>query len=188
MALQVSDATQIRFFVSGSFSPADAATNWTSGTPTDVALTLSGVANGAGRQSAKVDLGSTRHSIYHLYGCVDYTGETPVSGNTVDYYWLPSTSGTTANGNVAGNSGNDAAAPNGTVPSGLTLTEFKRMGIYIGNLPVSDDAAVQNGYVGSFSPPTRYGQLLVINNGGDAFEADDVEMHQVLSPVQLADA
>ena len=187
MALEVSDATQIRFFVTGSFSPADAATNWTSGTPTDVVLTLSGLATGAGRQSTKVDLGATRHSVYHLYGCVDFTGETPTSGATVDYYWMPSTSGTAADGNVAGNSGTDAAAPGGAVPGALTVTEFARMGLLIGSLHVSDDAAVQNGYVGSFSPPTRYGQLLVVNNSGDAFEADDVEMHQVLSPVQLAD-
>lgn len=187
MALQLSNATQIRFFVSGSFSPADAATNWTDGTPTDVALTLSGVADNAGRQSAKADLGANRHSVYHLLACVDFTGETPTAGNTVDYYWLPSTSSTTANGNVAGNSGTDAAAPNGTVPSGLTVDEFAAMAIPIGSLTVSDDAAVQNGYVGFFSPPTRWGQLLVVNKGGDAFEADDVEMHHVLTPIQLAD-
>lgn len=188
MALQLSDTTQIRFFVTASFSPADSGTNWTSGTPTDVALTLASLANGAGRQSAKVDLGATRHSIYHLLGCVDFTGETPTAGNTVDYYWLPSTSTTQGNGNVAGNSGADAAAPGGAVPTGLTVTEFAKMGLYIGSLVLSDDAAVQNGYVGSFSPPTRYGQLLVINNSGDAFEADDVEMHQILTPVQVADA
>ena len=187
MTTAIQEGTQIRFFVTGSFSPADAGTNWTQGTPTDVALTLSAVAAAGGRQSAKVDLGANRAEVYEVFGCVDFTGETPTSGSTVDYYWLPSTSSTAANGNVAGNSGSDAAAPNGAVPSGLTLTEFKGMGVYIGALTLSDDGAVQNGYVGSVSPPTRYGQLLVVNNSGDAFEADDVEMHQVMNPIVSAD-
>jgi hypothetical protein len=183
MAVEIQEGTQIRFFVTGSFSPADAGTNMTQGTPTDVALTLASLADGTGRQSAKVDLGANRHEIYEVFGCVDYTGETPSSGNMVEYYWLPSTSSTAGNGNIAGNSGSDAAAPDGTTPAGLTLAEFKDMGQFIGTLTVSDDAAVQNGYVGTVSPPTRYGQLLVINNGGDAFEADDVEMHQVMNPI-----
>jgi len=188
MTVQVQEGTQIRFFVTASFSPADDGTNFTQGTPTDVALTLASVADGAGRQSAKADLGANRHALYEVLGCVDFTGETPTSGAAVDYYWLPSTSSTAANGNVAGNSGTDAAAPNGTVPSSLTVEEFAAMGVYIGSLVVSDDAAVQNGYVGAFSPPTRYGQLLVVNNSGDAFEADDVEMHQVMNPVVVTAA
>lgn len=186
--LQIQEGTQIRFFVTASFSPADAGTNFTQGTPTDVALTLSGVATAAARQSAKVDLGANRHAVYHLLGCVDFTGETPTAGNTVDYYWLPSTSATEGNGNVAGNSGADAAAPGGAVPGGLTVAEFARMGLYIGSLVLSDDGAVQNGYVGTLAPPTRWGQLLVVNSSGDHFEADDVEMHQVLNPVVAASA
>lgn len=188
MTLQVSVGTQIRFFVTGSFSPADAGTNWTIGTPTDVVLTLSGVADGAGRQSTQVDLGATRSSVYEVLGCVDFTGETPTANKTVDYYWLPSTSGTTANGNVAGNSGVDADAPGGAVPGALTIEEFAAMGQYIGSLILSNDASVQNGHVGAFMPSSRYGQLLVVNNSGDAFEADDVEMHQVFNPIDYADA
>lgn len=174
--------TQIRFFVTGSFSPADAGTNWTIGTPTDVALTLASVANGAGRQSAKVDLGATRADRYEVLGCVDFTGETPTAGGTIDYYWAPSTSSTAANGNVAGNSGGDAAAPDGALGS-ITLAEFLKQCQYIGSLVNHDGASVQNGFVGVFSPSSRYGQLVVVNNSGDAFEADDVEAHQVFNPI-----
>jgi hypothetical protein len=42
---------------------------------------------------------------------------------------------------------------------------------------------VQNGFVGILRPPGRYGQLIVVNESDDAFEADDVEMHQVLNPI-----
>jgi len=179
----VKTATQIRFFVTGSFSPVDPATNWTIGTPTDVVLTLSAVANGAGRQSNKVDLGTLRAPAYAVLGCVDFTGETPTIGLTVDYYWAPSTSATVANGNVAGNSGVDGAAPDGALGS-ITLAEFvKACGIPIGSLVVHDGAVVQNGFIGIFSPPTQWGQLVVVNSSGDAFEADDVEMHQVMNPV-----
>ena len=174
--------TQVRFFVTGSFSPADAGTNFTIGSPTDAVLTLASLADGAGRQSAKVDLGATRARQYEVLGCVDFTGETPTAGNTVDYYWAPSTSGTAGSGNVAGNSGGDAAAPAGALGS-ITLAEFLDQCIFIGSLVVHDGASVQNGFVGVFSPPGRYGQLVVVNNSGDAFEADDVEMHQVMNPI-----
>lgn len=174
--------TQIRFCVAGSFSPADAGTNWTIGTPTDVALTLSAVASAGARQSAKVDLGATRAEEYEVLGCVDFTDETPSATGSIDYYWAPSTSGTAGNGNVAGNSGGDAAAPDGALGS-ITLAEFLLQCQYIGSLATHDGAVVQNGYVGRFSPTSRYGQLIVVNNGGDAFEADDVEMHQVFNPI-----
>lgn len=174
--------TQIRFFVTGSFSPADAGTNWTIGTPTDVALTLSAVADTAGRQSLKVDLGATRARRYELLACVDFTLETPTAGAVVEYYWAPSVSGTQATGNVAGNSGGDAAAPDGALGS-ITLAEFVLQCQFIGVLVVHDGASVQNGLVGVFEPSSRYGQLIVKNESGDAFEADDVEMHHVLNPI-----
>lgn len=182
----IKEGTALVFGVSASFNPADDGTNWAIGHGDAIthALTLTGLATGTGaRQSIKADLGATRAPEYAVLGCVDFTGETPTSGGTVDYYWAPSTSGTGASGNLWGNSGADAAAGDGAVPSGVTLAEFLRECIYIGTIIVTDDAAVQNGFVGVFSPPTRYGQLVVVNNSGDAFEADDVEMHQVMIPL-----
>ncbi len=180
--LNLKEGTQIRFFVTGSFSPADAGTNWTAGSPTDVVLTLSAVANAAGRQSTKVDLGSLYYMGYDCFGCVDFTGETPGATGQVDYYWAPSPLTTQASGNVAGNSGVDGAAPAGALGS-ITLAEFILQCQRIGSLRTHDGASVQNGYVGRFFPSARYGQLVVVNNSGDAFEADDVEAHQVLNPL-----
>lgn len=176
--------TIISFNVTGSYSPADSGTNWIAdqAADTNAALTLNALANGAGRQSAKVDLGALRAARYAVYGAVDYSGETPTAGGTIDYYWAPSTSGTAANSNVAGNSGGDAACPDGALGS-ITLAEFIRQCQYIGSLVVHDGASVQNGFVGIFSPAERYGQLIVVNNGGDAFEADDVEHCQVFVPL-----
>jgi len=177
-----SSLTQIRFFVTGSFSPADAATDWTIGTPTDVVLTLASVATAAGRQSTKVDLGAVRAEEYACFGCVDFTGETPTLGQTVDYYWAPSTHTTQANGNVAGNSGADGACPDGALGT-ILLAEFVKQCVFIGSLVIHDGASVQNGFVGILRPPSRYGQMIVVNSSGDAFEADDVEAHTVLNPL-----
>lgn len=178
----VKQGTQLRFFVTGSFSPADAGTNFTVGTPTDVVLTLASVADAAGRQSTKQDLGATRAAQYSVFGCVDFTGETPGALGSVDYYWAPSASTTQATGNVAGNSGADGAAPDGALGS-ITLAEFIKQCQYIGSLATHDGASVQVGYVGTFSPKERFGQMVVVNNSGDAFEADDVEAHTVMNPI-----
>ena len=174
--------TQIRFFVTGSFVPVDPGTDWTIGTPTDVVLTLSGVVDTAGRQSTKVDLGAARAPEYEVLGCIDFSGEVPVAGGTIDYYWAPSTSTTPGTGNVAGNSGVDAAAPGGALGT-ITIDEFIAQCQFIGSLPIHDGVVVQNGFVGRFSPSSRYGQLIVVNNSGGTFEADDVEAHQVMNPI-----
>ena len=180
----VKNGTRICFCVSGSLSPADPATDWRNGeSVSNVTLTLASVAAAAGRQSDKIDLGATRAPRYAVYGAIDLTGETlHASGETIDYYWAPSASTTQANGNVAGNSGADAAAPGGALGS-ITLAEMILMCQYIGSLVVHDGGVVQNGYVGTFSPAERYGQLIVVNNTGAAIEADDVENHQVLLPI-----
>ncbi len=148
----------------------------------DYALTLASVANAAGRQSIKFDLGEKRAQQYAVYAAVDFTDETPSATGYVSYYWAPSNSGTQANGNVAGNSGADAACPDGALGS-ITIAEFVKQCQFIGQLNTHDGASVQCGLVGVFSPCSRYGQIIVYNNSGDAFEADDVEMHTVLDPI-----
>ena len=176
-----SSQKQIRFFVTASFVPVDAGTNLTIGTPTDVAIIMAGVANGAARQSLKVELPENRAARYEVFGCVDFTGETPAGPGTVDYYWAPSASTTLGTGNIAANSGADGDAPDGAIDA--TLDEFLLMCQFIGSLVTHNGAGVQNGYVGTFSPATRWGQLVVDNNSAMAFENDDVEMHQVMNPI-----
>lgn len=177
-----SSLSQVRFSGSG-FSPADSATDWTIGTPSpDGTLSLSGVADDAGRQSDKVDLGAVRAPEYDVFAAVDFTGETPTAGEVVEFYWAPSTHATQANGNVAGNSGADGACPDGALGS-ITLDEFLKQCQKIGVLVVHDGAVVQNGYVGRFSPASRWGQMIVVNRSGDVFEADNVEAHVVMNPV-----
>ena len=186
MTLQVKVGAQIRFIAASGFSPADAATDFTIGTPTDVLWTPSGVAAGAGRQSAKFDFGENRHAAYECLGAFDFTGETITDPGTVDVYFAPSTHATQGNGNVAGNSGADGAAPDGALGS-ITLAEFIAQCVKIGELILHDGAVVQNGYIGTLYPTSRYGQIVVVNNCDSNFEADNVETHIVLTPIELAD-
>lgn len=188
--VQAKGGTAICLGDSGSFDPADDGINFVPGltTITD-AITLASLADGSGRQSDKIDLNdmvsgtNTWPGRIDVMAAFDWTGETPTSGARVDLYWAPSSHATQGNGNVAGNSGADAAAPGGATPSGITLAEFVRQCIFIGSLYTSDDGAVQGGYIGRFEPPTQWGQIVVVNNSGDALEADDVENHVVLFPV-----
>lgn len=180
-----SSLNPIVFGANASLDPADDGTNLTDdvGTDTvDVECGMSGVADGAGVQSAKADLGATRAPYYSVIATIDWTGETPTDGEVVEFYWAPSTSGTAGIGNVAGNSGADAACPDGALNS-ITLAEFVKLCIFIGVLPAHADGGVQTGFVGNFSSPTRHGQLIVKNESGAAFEADEVESHVVFMPL-----
>ncbi len=174
--------TQIRFFITGSFSPADVGNNLTIGTLTDVVLTLAALADGAARQSTKVDLGANRAESYEVMASLDWTGEAPDTGEVVELYWAPSTSGTQANGNIFGNSGGDAACPDGAVGS-PTLAEFVGACQRIGTFKVSGDGDVKTVFCGIFYPTSRYGQLIVKNESGDALEDDDVENHVVFNAI-----
>lgn len=173
---------QFRFCDAGTFLPVDNGTNWTIGVPTDVELALASLPAAGARQSDKVDLGATRAARYELLGCVDFTDETPTTGKTIDYFWAPSTSAVAANGNVAGNSGNAGVCPDGALGA-ITLDEFLTMCKRIGSLVIHDGGVVQNGWVEEFDPSSRYGQLIVVNNSGDAFESDNIEAHQVMNPI-----
>lgn len=180
-----SSLSPIVFGADATLDPADDGTNLTDdvGTDTvDVECGLTALADEAAVQSAKADLGATRALYYNVMASIDWTGETPTDGDVVEFYWAPSTSGTAANGNVAGNSGGDAACPDGALNS-ITDDEFVKLCIFIGNLPCHADGGVQTGFVGRFSPPTRYGQLIVFNKSAAAFEADEVESHVVFMPL-----
>ena len=182
MTIAISVGTQFRFIAATGFSPADSATDYTIGTPTDVLWTPSGVAAAAGRQSSKFDFGANRAAAYECNAAIDFTGETLTTPGTIDFYFAPSTSSTAANGNVAGNSGVDGAAPDGALGS-ITLVEMVAQCDFIGSLDLHDGAVVQNGFVGVLVPTSRYGQLIVVNNCSAAFEADNVETHVVFTAI-----
>lgn len=181
----VVEGTQILFADIGTdfstLAPATANRSLVVGSPQTVQLDMTSVANAAGRQSTKLDLGATRAPRYSVDGAFELSA-TPTSGGTIDLYWAPSPASGTAVGNPGNISGSDAAAPGGGIG---TLSELILQCQYIGSFVTSDDAttAVQSGHIGVFSPADRYGCLIVVNNSGAAFHSDAAETHIVFNPI-----
>ncbi len=161
------------------FSCGTAANCLEQGTPTDVQLDLTSVADAGARESDQVDLGATRAMEYTVMAAVEMAA-TPTTGEVIEFYWNASPDATAANGNTGYTTGSDAAYT-GTP---ATLAEGVAQLIFIGALVCSADSTttVQIQTVGVFSPPERYGSLVVKNEAGAAFHSDAVETHIVMTP------
>ncbi len=173
--------TQISFADHGTdFVGGAAKTSLEQGTPTDVQIDLTSLADTAGRESVKVDLGATRASRYSVMASFEFAA-TPVTGDFVELYWAPSPDATAANGNPMNIDGADAAAPSGIG----TLAELVAVCQFIGVFTCTNDptTAVQTALIGTFSPAERYGILIVKNESGAAFHSDAVETHIVFDPI-----
>ena len=141
-------------------------------------IDLTSLANAAARQSAKVDLGATRAVQYAVAVGIELD-VAPTAGNAVNFYWSASHSVTAGTGNDAGASGADGAY------NAASEAEWLKQAIFLGSLICTADAAttVQRQTIGIFSPPNRYGQVIVQNSSGQAFEGDAVEMYIALVPI-----
>jgi len=170
---------QILFNHVATYSPATL-NNLELGTPTDVEIDLTDVAAGEAEGSAKADLGANRAPAYAVHAAIEFA-TAPVTGTYVEFFWAPSVSGTAGQGNPGYVTGS-AAAYTGT-PG--TLAEGLAQLTPIGVMPCGADATgtIQTAYLGLFSPPTRYGTLIVYNATADNFHSDAVEMAVSFTPV-----
>lgn len=151
------------------------------------AITLASLANtndtSTGyRQSAKLDLGATWAQLY----CVKANFElaaTPTAGAVITLFWAPSTSGTAGTDNPGNCSGTDSSY---TGYSNNNLAASKQL-MMIGNFVCTAQATatVQSGIVGYFSPPTRYGSLVVRNASGAAMHTSDSNCVIFFEPVEF---
>lgn len=147
---------------------------------TDVQLDLTDVADGAGRESAKVDLGASRAYAYSVIAAFEFAA-TPTTGEVVELYWAPSPISTAANGNILSIDGADADAPSGDG----TLAELVQASDFLGNFRCTNDptTVVQVAKICIFYPSERHGILIVKNESGAAFHSDAVEIHIVFNPI-----
>ena len=147
----------------------------------DAAITLASLANAAGRQSVKLDLGATRAALYRVKATFEIAA-TPTAGNSIDLYWAPSTSGTAGTDNPANVTGTDAAYAG--YSSNLTAA-IKQL-VFIGSFVCTAQATstVQAAIVGSFNPQLRYGSLVVVNNSGAALHSTETNQAITLVPVE----
>jgi len=177
--LAIVTGQQILFNVAGSYSPT-ALNNLELGTATDVAFDWSSTGVGAAEQSTKADLTATWAPEYAVHAAFEFA-TAPVSGETVDIYWAASVNATAGSGNpgfTTGATGDYTGTP-------ATLAEGLAQLMFLGSLVCSADATttIQMGYIGRFSPPTRYGNLVVVNSTSDVAHSDAVESAVSFTPI-----
>lgn len=149
-------------------------------------LDLTSLADGAARQGAKADLGTNRAPSYAVKACIEMAAA-PTARTVIEFYWSSSFSATAGTGNDGGSSvtGADAAwAPGGGAEA--DIDEFKLQLQMIGILSLSADAqpTYQVAMINpDFAPATRYGQPIIKNDGGWAFDADAIQMYVALIPI-----
>lgn len=142
-------------------------------------IDLTSLANGAAQESDKVDLGATRAAEYDVIVNAEIDAAPTAGSTSVRVYWSGSPSATAGTGNDGGAAGVDGAY------KASEVEEWVKQLLPLGQLMMTADAApvVQRGTIGRFSPPQRYGSVIVVNSSGQAFEGDAVEMCIALVPV-----
>jgi len=161
-------------------APATAANSFIIGTPTDVQMDFSVIADAAGWQSAKTatlaDTGTAWPDHWVLGAAMESTA-TPADGGTFDFYWNPSTNSTAATGNSGVASGSDATI----VVSASNLQQLT----FIGSMVVLAQVINKDSNIGTLDMPYLYGSLIMVNNTGVAMVADANadECFAVLTPV-----
>ncbi len=159
-------------------APLTAANSLIIGSPTDVQMDMSVIANGAAWQSAKTaslaKTGSAWPREWVLGACIESTA-TPAAGTRFDFYWNASPNSTDGIGNSGGCSGTDLAYTAGG----------EDQLIYIGSLINRNTVINIDSNVGTIWMPHLYGSLVIVNNSGVAMvaDADADEIHCTLTPV-----
>ncbi len=151
--------------------------------PTAVQLDLGDAAgnqSGEARQSTKADLGVNRATSYSVTASFEFA-TAPVTGETVDLYWSPSHSATAGKGNMGSTTGVDGVYAGGTPE----LAEGLKQLIFIGSSVLTADVqpVVHTSFIAVFSPPDRYGNLVVHNNSSDDMDTDAIQMAVAFDPI-----
>lgn len=144
---------------------------------------MESVANGAARQSDKVDLGATRAEEYELFAALEIAA-TPTAGAVISFYWAPSFSATAGTANPGGVSGADSAYAGYSSNMAASALQLQFIGDFVCTAQAT--GTVQQARVGAFRPKHRYGTLVVRNDSGAAMHNDAVEMSVLMSPLQGA--
>lgn len=143
------------------------------GTPTNVEMDMTNIANGAAVQSNKFDWGNGSDiwaPAYTFFGCIEFFTTAPTTKTTLDLYIGETTNSIAANGNPGFLTGVDGAYT-GTPAD---LTEALDQLDFIGSLVLTADIEFQIGRFGVWAPTMRRASLVIVNNSGQAMAATDV--------------
>lgn len=144
--------------------------------PTGVSFSMnaggSGIAVDGARGSAKVDLLTNRPLWIDCWAAVEWFSAV-AAGGFLGLWWSPSASSTAAAGNPGRPSGADSDY---TGDGGGTVDESVLQMQRIGTFKTTSFIGVQMSYVGSFSPRSRWGTLVMVNKSSAALcSTDDIE-------------
>jgi hypothetical protein len=144
----------------------------------DAAITLASLANGAARQSAKLDLGANFSARYAAFLDCEFA-VAPTPGERVELWLGWSWTATAGDDNPGGLSGTDAAY------KATEEDEWKKQLDFAGSLIATADASgiVQRQNVGVVEPKGRYVSALVVNKSGQAFHTTEANLRIVLVPI-----
>lgn len=139
----------------------------------DVAFSVEGVADGAGRISAQKDWGAAPRAYLYQWSCELQWQATPTQYGTLDLYIAEAPDGDSTQ--IAGDQGASDAAL-GDVDSVLNMR-------YIGSV-VSENATASEKCVahGAFESNARYFSIVAVNNGGAAINATDSNFRFDITP------
>lgn len=150
------------------------------GTGGDYGISLESLATAAAAQGAKGDLTAARAAQFAIELFLETGAAAPASGVTYDLYWAASHNATAGNENPGGCSGLDAAYT-GSAADSIADSVVQLM--FIGSLVCTNDAQVVQQTMFVFSPPSRYGMPVVVNNSGETSETNHDEHKIVLTPI-----
>ncbi len=147
---------------------------------TEVQIDLTSVADTEARASTQADFGALRAKRFSVDAAIEIQA-TATTGELIEFYWGASHNPTAGDGEMGNLGANDADADYTGTPA--TLAEGVQQLIFLGALVCSADATVQSAHITVFSPPARYGKLVVKNESGAILQADGAEAHIVFTPL-----
>jgi len=148
-------------------------------------LDLDSLADAAAYQGIRGDLGAARADLFHVYAGVELNVAV-TSGAAVYYYWSESISATAGTGNTGfctGVAGAYAGSEDGTIAG--SVRQLTLMGVFSLEPDAEGASAnsVQISKVGELLTPLQYGQPVVWNESGQAFQADGIQSFVALVPI-----
>ena len=170
---------QIVFRDSTDFSPT-AANDLRKGSPTLVQFDGTSLANAAYWQSTKFDFGAVRADEYQARLAVEIAA-TPTAGNTIDIWLAPSSSATAGTGNAGGVSGADGTYAGYSANAAAAVKQLIFLGSFVVTAQATTTIQVLEGP--RFSPPERYGSLVLLNGSGAALFTDMAEFNLTFDPI-----
>lgn len=145
------------------------------------AITLASLSNGSYRESAKIDFGATRGTLYRVEIDMELAA-TPTAGNSVTLWANQSSSATAGTDNRGGTAGADQAYTGYSSNAAASVKQLDLIGDGICTSQAT--STVQKATIGYFSPAKQYCSFVLLNGSGANFHSSDSNCVITFTPVE----